>query len=350
MKPTLSSMLVDPVALAPLTLAGARELDGEIVSGELTASDGTAYPIVSGIPRFVFTDDAGQAQTSDAFGFKWKKRDTYDSAEVRQSAAEWYVEKYGFGSLEEWARYYDSFETILDAGCGSGFSSSLWLQSAEWSGRAAWVGVDISEAIDVAKERLTDVANVHYVQADVMRLPFPDGAFDCVFSEGVLHHTPSTRSALLSVARVLASGGEATIYVYKRKGPVREFTDDYIRDAIASLSEEEAWDAMRSLTELGRVLAETKATVELSRDVPLLGIKAGVHDVQRLIYWHFAKLFWNPRLTFEENVHINFDWYRPRYAHRQTEEQVREWCAEAELEIRHLHDAEAGFAVRAVKR
>ena len=50
-------------------------------------------------------------------------------------------------------------------------------------------------------------------------------------------------------------------------------------------------------------------------------------------YWHFAKLYWNPAWSFEENVHVNFDWYRPHYAHRQTEEEVRQWCAEAELTI-----------------
>jgi arsenite methyltransferase len=344
MKAALSSLLVDPVTLTPLTLEGTTD-DGRLVS-----QDGTAYPIVAGIPRFVLSQDDAQAQTREAFGFKWKKRDTYDSEEALASAAEWYVEKYGFESLGAWARHYDSFERILDAGCGSGFSSSIFLRSPEWTGRAEWVGVDISEAIDVAQERLSDVLNTHYVQADVLSLPFADGAFDAIFSEGVLHHTPSTRAALFSVARVLASGGEAMFYVYKKKAPVREFTDDYIREQIASLTDEEAWDAMRPLTELGRVLAEAKATVELSKDVPLLGIKAGAHDVQRLLYWHFAKLFWNPRLSFEENVHVNFDWYRPRYAHRQTEEQVREWCAEAGLEIRRLHDSEAGYAVRAVKR
>ena len=74
----------------------------------------------------------------------------------------------------------------------------------------------------------------------------------------------------------------------------------------------------------------------MPEDVPLLGISAGRHDVQRLIYWHFAKLFWNPELSFEENNHVNFDWYHPRYAHRQTEDEVRRWCDDAGLEIVRL--------------
>lgn len=336
----LLEKLADPIAHAPL------QLDGHSLRGE----DGAEYPIVRGIPRFVLTRDEGQAQTSTSFAFKWRKRETYDSPAAKRSAAAWYLEKYGFASLDEWAAYFDEKESVLDVGSGSGFSSSLWLESPRWTGRAMWAGVDISEAIDVAHERLAHVANTHFVQGDALQLPFRDGAFGAIFSEGVLHHTPSTREALLSAARVLATGGDANFYVYKKKAPVREFTDDYVREQIAALSDDEAWDAMRSLTELGRVLAETRATVELKTDVPLLGIRSGTHDVQRLIYWHFAKLFWNPELEFEENVHINFDWYRPRYAHRQTEDQVREWCEEAKLDVVRLHDSEAGYTVRAVRR
>src|SRR3712207_3338642 len=100
-------------------------------------------------------------------------------------------------------------------------------------------------------------------------------------------------------------------YVYRRKGPVREFTDDYIRERISSLPPEEAWEALRPLTRLGQALAELRAEVEVPEDVPLLGIRAGRYDVQRLIYWHFAKMYWNEAVPFETSHHINFDWYHP---------------------------------------
>jgi len=31
-------------------------------------------------------------------------------------------------------------------------------------------------------------------------------------------------------------------------------------------------------------------------------------SVQRLFYWHVAKAFYRPDLTFDEMNHINFDW------------------------------------------
>ena len=88
----------------------------------------------------------------------------------------------------------------------------------------------------------------------------------------------------------------------------------------------------------------------MPEDVPLLGIRAGRYDIQRLIYWNFAKMFWNDQLSLEENHHVNFDWYHPRYAHRHTEEEVRGWCSEGNLKIVHFDAQESGFTVRAVKR
>lgn len=349
MKLALLPLLADPIKGGPLQLEQADHEGDQLRSGLLRSADDTAYQIQAGIPRLVVTDDSGQIQTSNAFGFKWQRRDTYDSPAVKSSSAAWMAGKYGFSSPADWAGYYSSRRRILDVGCGSGFSSSLWLDTPHWGGEAMWVGVDISLAIDVAQERLAHVANTHFVQANALHLPFPGATFDTIFSEGVLHHTPSTRAALLSAARVLAPGGEFHFYVYRRKGPVREFTDDYVRQAIAHLSDDEAWDAMRSLTRLGQALAELKAQVTLEEAVPLLGIPAGTHDVQRLIYWNFAKLFWNPAWAFEENVHVNFDWYRPHYAHRQTAEDLQQWCAEAGLTMRWFNEEESGFSVRAVK-
>lgn len=347
MKRELLDLLVDPVELQALQFVPDDLTSLE--SGLLLTANGTGYPVVAGIPRFALTEDTGQLQTSEAFAYKWQQRHAYDSPGMLAFSADWLVDKYGFGSQGDWANFYTSRRRILDVGCGSALSSSLFVDTPWWTGEAMWVGADISAAVDVAQDRIGHRPNTHFVQADALKLPFPDGSFDTIFSEGVLHHTPSTRQAILSVARVLAPGGEFHFYVYRRKGPVREFTDDALRASIAPLSDAEAWEAMRSLTRLGQALAELETLVDVPEDVPLLGIKAGEYDVQRLIYWHFAKLYWNPAWTFEENLHVNFDWYRPRYAHRQTAEEVRQWCAEAGLEIAWFHEQESGYTVRATR-
>ncbi len=346
---SLLDILVDPISKTPLQVEEHQSgAGGSIVEGVLRSPEGRSYVITNGIPRFVLTEDSDQKQTGSSFGFKWQQRHTYDSPRVHSVAQQWLVQRYGFKSVDEMRGFFGSRRRILDAGCGAGFSTAPWMNHPAWKG-AAWVGVDISTAIDVAQERLSFIDNTHFIQADILQLPFLEDTFDTVFSEGVLHHTPSTKLALKSVLGVLEPGGEILFYVYRKKGPIREFSDDYVRHIVSSLDPQEAWAMLRPLTRLGQALAELHVEVEVPEDIPYLGIKAGRYDVQRLIYWHFAKLYWNEARSLEQNNLVNFDWYHPRYAHRHTEAEIRHWCDEARLSIIHFDAQESGFTVRAVK-
>jgi arsenite methyltransferase len=349
MHDVLLAILVDPLTREPLELDPLTAISsGQIGQGKLRNRSGREFAIRNGIPRLVAPTEANQSQTARSFGYKWSRRHSWDSTRVGASAQPWLVKRYGFGDVAEMRRFFESHRTILDAGCGAGLSASLWMEEA-WSGRARWVGMDISGAIDVAQERLGHFPNTDFVEGDVMRPPFRHESFDAIFSEGVLHHTPSTERALGALVSLLASGGEFLFYVYRRKGPIREFADDYIRSIVAPLPPDEAWNRLRPLTQLARALAEIKATVDVAEDVSFLEIRAGRYDVQRLIYGSFLKLFWNGEYSFEENNHVNFDWYHPRYAHRQTEEEVRRWCGAVGLSIVHFDVEESGITVRALK-
>jgi arsenite methyltransferase len=344
----LTEILVDPPSGAPLRLE-ANEVSGEDVVSGFLAAPGAEYPIRDAIPRFVEPEDAGQRQTADSFAFKWTKRDSFGSEGMREELHRWLLDRYGFADAPEMRSFFAGRRRTLDAGCGAGFATSAWMDDRWSDGGAEWVGLDISAAIDVAREALGRFPATHFVQGDVMAPPFRPESFDAIFTEGVLHHTPSTARAFAALAKLLRGGGELLIYVYRRKSPVREFTDDYVRQRIAELAPADAWEAMRPLTRLARALAELRVEVDVPEDVDLLEIPAGRYDVQRLVYWHIAKLFWNPRLTFEENVHVNFDWYAPQYAHRHTEDEVRCWFARAGLEITRFDVQESGFTVRGVK-
>lgn len=348
MKSKFADFLVHPVTKSALVLEVERESSSGIDAGRLLGSSGDEFPITSGIPRFVSITDPGQGQTSGSFGYKWGRTETYESPAVRQAGLRWLLERYGFADAEEMRLYFQSKGHVLDLGCGSGYSSSLWMDG-RWNG-SLWVGVDISTAIDVAAKRLGFQPGTHFVQADALQLPFADGTFDAVFSEGVLHHTPSTRAALHTTVQVLRSGGELLFYVYRRKGPIREFSDDYVRAQLSVMSPDQAWETLRPLTRLGQVLHEAQTAIEIPEDVPFLGIRAGRVTVQRLFYWHVAKVYWNPDLTFDENHHVNFDWYHPTYAHRQSEEEVRAWCSELGLEIHRCDVQESGMTIRAIKQ
>ena len=188
------------------------------------------------------------------------------------------------------------------------------------------------------------------LEADLAQLPLPPESVDVIFSEGVLHHTDSTEGALRALIPLLKRGGRFMFYVYRRKGPVREFTDDYIRERLHVMMPDEAWHAMIPLTKLGVALGELHAEVDVPEAIDLLGIPAGRIDLQRLFYWHVAKAFYRPDHTLDEMNHINYDWYAPRNAHRQSIEEVRGWCADAGLEIERERVEASGITIIAVRR
>ncbi len=279
------------------------------------------------------------------FGFKWAKQDTYASREVLEAQISWLDSRYGGKDLlQHLGPTAGHMPLVLDAGCGSGFSAKLLFRHLFKDIR--YVGTDISTAVEIAAKDITPLApESFFVQSDLMKLPFDDASFDIIVSEGVLHHTPSTRTAVLELARLVRSGGIFAFYVYAKKAPIREFTDDYIRGLVSDMTPEDAWRALEPLTKLGIALGELNAKIDISEDVPLLGIKKGTIDVHRLFYWAICKAYYRPEFSFDEMNHINFDWFTPKYAHRQTPEEVNAWCREAGLSVERLHAEEAGITV-----
>jgi arsenite methyltransferase len=289
-----------------------------------------------------------QTQTAQSFSYLWEARDRFQGAEAVSTFAEWYRSMYGDVASAIWWRQYGEWPLLVDAGCGAGISA-LGLFGDRLH-RTRYLGVDISTAVDAAAQRFAarGIAAA-FLQADLMRLPLEDCSVDVIFSQGALHHTDSTRGAILALARKLRPGGRFLLYVYRKKGPIREFTDDYIRGKLAGLPADEVWQAILPLTKLGSGLAQLNVEIEVPEAIELLGIPAGKIDLQRFFYWYVFKAYHRSEWSLAELNHVNVDWYAPANAHRQTPEQVRSWCGEAHLEIEREHLQESGIAVVARK-
>lgn len=312
--------------------------------GEEGEAGGIPLELREGILRARALVSAAQSQTSDSFEFKWAKRETFESDHMRGRMREWLVERYGDIEDAAWWSEGSEPQVVLDAGCGAAYSAVELLGSRLH--RIRYVGMDISAAVDVAAQRFAERGLPGaFVQADLSNPPFPDHSVDVVFSEGALHHTDSTEAALKRLALLLRPGGRFLFYVYRRKGPIREFTDDYVRARLQDLDPDEAWQQVMPLTKLGKALGDLHVEVEIPEEIDLLGIPAGRIDVQRLFYWHVLKAYHHDEYGLDELNHINYDWYAPRNSHRQTPEDVRRWCAEAELEIERENVQEAGITV-----
>jgi len=259
------------------------------------------------------------------------------------------MERYCDGEPERLAYWLaEGPQILLDAGCGAAYSALALF--GDHLRRHDYLGVDISDAVEIARQRFAKRGYPgDFLQCDLMRLPVPEGSVGLVLSEGVLHHTDSTEAAIAYLATKLKPGGRFLFYVYARKGPIREFTDDFVRDQLRDLSDEEAWKALEPLTRLGIALGEVDCELEIPEDIPFLGIRKGKTTVQRFFYYNVMKAFYRRDFTPDEMNHMNFDWFRPLNCARHTPAEVRACCDVAGLTVERLHAEPSGITVVARK-
>jgi ubiquinone/menaquinone biosynthesis C-methylase UbiE len=101
---------------------------------------------------------------------------------------------------------------MLDIGTGPGH---IPLLVAERIAEAEIVGIDLSAHMLAHAERhraaSRHAARVSFRPANARALDFPDGSFDAVFSNTILHHVPDPRPFLREAWRVLVPGGALLI-------------------------------------------------------------------------------------------------------------------------------------------
>jgi ubiquinone/menaquinone biosynthesis C-methylase UbiE len=254
---------------------------------------GAVFPIVDGVGRFVSSE-----HYTGSFGYQWNtfSRSQLDSANGSTRSRDTFVEKTGF-ALEtlRGAR-------VLDAGCGMGRFAEVCVHAG-----ADVHAIDLSTAVEAAARNLRHHPNVSFYQADIMNLPFADGTFDAIYSIGVLHHTPDTRKAFLSLTRLLKPGGRIAIWVYSTKLKLM-FGGELLRTVTPRLP--------KSL-----LLKASKIAIPLYHlhRLPLIGVATTALLPTSL----------NP--DPEWRWLDTFDWYSPRFQWKHTYPEVEQWFREAGL-------------------
>lgn len=341
MKREILAKLVDPASGKSLSVEAKVETDGDVVEGDLLAGD-RRYPVKLGIPSFV-SSEVGADQTVRSFGDKWDQH-RYYREHTRRFYTEWYLARFGFGSIDALKTFLADKQYVLDAGTGAGRDAANFAEGTN----ARVFGVDTAWHALANAASLPRSPNVELVHADVNQLPFPDEFFDFVSCDQVIHHTPDPPVTFRNLRKKLKTGGEIATYVYRKKSAIREFVDDYVRNQIKDQSFEKALEVCEPITKLGKALADIKATITLDQDIPELGITKGTYDVQRFMHWHVMKCFWNDEFDFFTNNVVNADWYHPVYCFRYTPEEFRSWF-DSGWEILAWDAQEAGISCRARK-
>ncbi len=102
---------------------------------------------------------------------------------------------------------YPEGALVLEPGCGVGAQTRVLRERCPGM---RLVSVDIARKSLLAARAGND-ADAQFVQADIHRLPFRDGAFDHLFICWVLEHLPDPLAILKQLRRLLAPGGTITL-------------------------------------------------------------------------------------------------------------------------------------------
>lgn len=186
------------------------------------------------------------------------------------------------------------------------------------------VAVDLNLAILARGRALSSNRSVAVVIASLFHLPFRDGSFDLVYSQGVIHHTWSTPAAFESIARTVRAAGFLFVWVYGM--------DDHLLNR----------GRLRPVVRMARASEELIRPVVSRLPVPL-----------RTLFFKSATLLLHPLMltrvrhreswSFANSEHSLRDWLSPRYAHRHSYNEVLEWFAAAGFAI---HDVQSPHAYR----
>jgi len=291
-----------------------------------------------------------KGNTEKSFSDKWHQNPSLifdDTLNESSEVHRWILERNGFKNDVALSAFLADKKRILDAGCGNGRITAL-LRKLSNPELTSIVGIDLVAA-DVASKNLQKERNVSFFMKDLLSNLSDLGRFDFIYCQEVLHHTADPLKAFRNLVGLLEVGGEIAIYVYKKKAPLREFSDDFIRQKIAGLNYSDALNACEQITALGKVLHDSRIKINVPA-VDALEIEAGEYDLQRFVYHFFMKCFWNDDFSFHENAVINYDWYHPQLCSRHTLEEVLGWFMQENLEVTHQLVDFYGITIRGRKQ
>lgn len=289
------------------------------------------------------------AQTRDSFKQKWQHNPQLAFSTTLNPNSEiqsWILTRNGFPNLDTLRQHLRGRRRILDAGCGNGRISMLLSTLADPDSEI--IAADIN--IEMAQQNLSAISNIKCIaldldQQDVSHL----GKFDFIYCQEVLHHLKNPSLTFANLSSLLHSGGEIAIYVYGLKAPIREFSDEYVRDKISSEAFSDSLSLLQGITELGKTLRGMNVSIDCP-EIGILDIPKGVYSLHEFIYNYFLKCFYNEAMSFDENLAIAADWFHPQQATKHTLVEVLEWFKQSNLQVQWKYKDAFGITVRGTSR
>jgi 2-polyprenyl-3-methyl-5-hydroxy-6-metoxy-1,4-benzoquinol methylase len=307
------------------------EAEHDVITGALVCAQcGVYYPIYRGIARML-TYPTEVAQVHARENAKWIAAELSrvrlpsatappgEEATLRNFSTEW--QGYEWNGDTYWnttpenmlncMRYMLGVDkrairrkVLLEVGIGVGGIADALARSEG----CEVVGMDLGHAVDQAQRFFGNNVLLHIVQASIFAPPFRHGTFDVVYSQGVLHHTYSTRAAFSKIASLpKTDAGMLYVWVYSHE-------------------QERATLLRRLLMVVERivrpVLSSMPTPLQTASLLPAV-----------LVYMVYQNLYSRRQLGpgygvsygFTQALHAARDRLTPPFAHRHSYEEVAEW-------------------------
>jgi SAM-dependent methyltransferase len=196
---------------------------------------------------------------------------------------------------------------VLEIGAGSGFETA----SLERVTRGLVFGFDLNLALVRKGHLLYSNPFINTAIASAFRLPLTPRTFEVVYSNGVLHHTYSTKKAFDSVEEFRREDGVVCIWVYT--------PEDYTHGVKAQAV----------------YLVENVFQHRVAR-LPDFWQNLVVRLLTRHMHYKYRKAqsLGHEKWTLKDSEHAVRDRWTPLYAHRHTFKEVITWFQEKGLEYK----------------
>jgi uncharacterized protein YbaR (Trm112 family)/SAM-dependent methyltransferase len=304
----------------------------ETVTGVLlNRSRKVFYPIYEGVPRLLtfrtgvvekFTNQHSERISRELPGFTMPHEAAMpgEQAVLRTFSSEWV--NYDWNEQHYWNLTSDALyqcmkvmldlgrkpvkeKLVLEVGIGIGGIADYMARKEE----CELMGIDLSYAVDPAYRHFGRNPFLHIVQASAFAPPFRENTFDFVYSQGVIHHTFSTKTAFKRICTLVKPSGRLYVWVYSPSNEKRTIVRRVIM-FMENLIRPLCWR-----------LPERLQSALLAPIVPLYLIHQNLFVRRRgAAYVDYG---------WREAMHAARDRFTPRYIHRHTEEEVSAWFHEA---------------------
>ena len=324
------NILVCPSTGQSLSLEAEKRNNDFVYSGYLISQDKkNKYPIIKGVPCFVESDNY-----SSSFGYEWQNwpRVQFEEENINRPM-EGHTTKM-FKAITDFDEKDLNNKLIIEYGCGPG----RFIDVAHKMG-AIVVGLDMSQAVYVARDNFKENENILIVHADLMHPPFKKSMFDFAYTIGTLHHTPNPETGLKSLIKLVKPNGKIAVSVYTMKG-FYNYPSVYIYRKINSL--------------LARIIGEMAANclakcysyfsstffyypVQIINKIPKFGnFLVTVINKYLLVFLLLPDIRWR--------ILDVFDAITPRYASTHTPEEIKTWFKEADVsDVKQTNWADTSF-------